>query len=141
MTNSTPSKQDANSYQVGGTHYRASIQHWDFVAQLELDYFQGVATKYIARWRNKNGLEDLKKAAHYVTKRIELTAFLPMPVTSFSTNPQASMFIRDFCRANSLTADESELVSLIAEGRLPAALEKLAVFVGKVEVDHNGATK
>lgn len=28
--------------------------------------------KYLYRWRNKNGVEDLKKAQWYLNKRIEL---------------------------------------------------------------------
>jgi hypothetical protein len=28
--------------------------------------------KYVSRWKNKGGLEDLKKARHYLDKLIEL---------------------------------------------------------------------
>jgi hypothetical protein len=28
--------------------------------------------KYISRWKNKNGVEDLKKAQHYLSKLIEV---------------------------------------------------------------------
>jgi len=63
---------NANSRQVGGAHYRNKIQHWDWVSSNELDYFQGQITKYIARWKHKNGIEDLKKAAHFLEKYIEL---------------------------------------------------------------------
>jgi len=62
----------ANDMQVGGKHYQKPIQHWDWAGALGLDYFQGAITKYIARWKEKNGLEDLKKAQHYLTKYIEL---------------------------------------------------------------------
>ncbi len=65
----------ANQVQFGGTHYKQSDggeEHWDRVARLGLDYFQAAATKYIERWRLKNGIEDLKKARHYLDKYIEL---------------------------------------------------------------------
>jgi hypothetical protein len=63
----------ANDKQVGGTHYGGgSRQHWDLVAEFQLDYFQGQITKYVMRWRKKNGIEDLKKAAHFLEKYIEL---------------------------------------------------------------------
>lgn len=62
----------ANDRQVGGTHYRSDIQHWDFVVANNLDYFQGQITKYVTRWRNKNGLNDLEKARHFLDKYIEL---------------------------------------------------------------------
>ena len=61
----------ANERQVGGTHYQNKIQHWDWVASNDLDYFQGQITKYVARWKNKNGVEDLKKAQHFLEKYIE----------------------------------------------------------------------
>jgi hypothetical protein len=62
----------ANDYQISGNHYRASIQHWDFVIANGLDYFQAAITKYVVRWRQKGGVEDLKKAQHYLAKYLEL---------------------------------------------------------------------
>lgn len=71
---STPMRNDgANSHQVGGEHYGLSpYQHWDLVAQFDLDYFQGQITKYVMRWKKKNGLTDLQKAKHFLEKYIEL---------------------------------------------------------------------
>ena len=63
----------ANATQVGGTHYNAPIQHWDYVIANDLDYFQGQITKYVTRWKNKNGLQDLYKARHFLDKYIEVT--------------------------------------------------------------------
>lgn len=66
----------ANEKQVGGEHYKkhgnATIQHWDIVHMFGLDYFQGNITKYLFRWREKGGIQDLKKAQHYLEKYIEL---------------------------------------------------------------------
>jgi hypothetical protein len=65
----------ANARQVGGDHYRtqgSSFQHWDMVVLFELGYFEGQATKYLFRWRNKNGIQDLEKAKHYIEKLIEV---------------------------------------------------------------------
>ena len=63
----------ANDRQVGGVHYSGkALQHWDIVAMHQLDYFQGQITKYVMRWKSKNGLEDLKKARHFLDKYIEL---------------------------------------------------------------------
>lgn len=63
---------EANEYQIGGDHYRSEYQHWDFVYDADLNYLLACATKYISRWRKKNGLEDLRKALHYITKAEEL---------------------------------------------------------------------
>jgi hypothetical protein len=62
----------ANDYQIGGNHYKTNgVQHWDLFGQ---DYLIGCATKYISRWRNKNGKQDLEKALHYAKKLKEHVA-------------------------------------------------------------------
>lgn len=61
----------ANERQEGGNHYRSPIQHWDYVIANKLDYFQGQITKYVTRWKLKNGLQDLYKARHFLDKYIE----------------------------------------------------------------------
>lgn len=63
----------ANDSQVGGQHYaKKTIQPWDFIAANELGYFEGNVVKYLSRWRDKGGVQDLHKAAHYLQKLIEL---------------------------------------------------------------------
>lgn len=61
----------ANARQHGGDHYQTSIQHWDYVVANRLDYFQGQITKYVTRWKKKNGVEDLHKARHFLDKYLE----------------------------------------------------------------------
>lgn len=64
---------DSNETQIGGDHYeKLSIQVWDYVDANELDYFQGSIIKYVTRWRDKGGVEDLRKAKHFIEKYIEL---------------------------------------------------------------------
>lgn len=71
-------EQGANARQVGGSHYGGgALQHWDLVNIFGWDYFQGQITKYLMRWRKKNGLEDLRKAAHFLQKYIELIEKAP----------------------------------------------------------------
>jgi hypothetical protein len=62
----------ANDKQVGGKHYQSEIQHWDYVVANDLDYFQAQITKYVTRWKKKNGTVDLKKAQHFLEKYIEV---------------------------------------------------------------------
>lgn len=62
----------SNGRQVGGTHYGLrDYQHWDFVIEFDLDYFQGQITKYVMRWKKKNGVQDLEKAKHFLEKYID----------------------------------------------------------------------
>lgn len=73
-TKDTPMKP--NDRQVGGTHYQSTYQHWDWVDDIDMDYLLGCATKYLTRWRSKNGLPDIEKAIHYLDKRIERAGWL-----------------------------------------------------------------
>jgi hypothetical protein len=62
----------ANSIQHGGDHYkRKSIEPWDYIQANGIGFLDGNAIKYLTRWKDKNGIEDLKKARHYVDKLIE----------------------------------------------------------------------
>lgn len=66
----------ANEVQYGGDHYKqfskVNLEPWDVINAWGLGYFDGNALKYIARWSHKNGVEDLKKAVHYLQKLIEI---------------------------------------------------------------------
>lgn len=63
----------ANQTQHGGDHYKVQpIQPWDYIASNQIGYFEGNVIKYVSRWKKKNGLEDLRKAQHYLQKLIEV---------------------------------------------------------------------
>lgn len=63
----------ANNTQVAGNHYKQKpIQPWDYIAANNLGFFEGNICKYVTRWREKGGVEDLRKARHYIDKLIEL---------------------------------------------------------------------
>ena len=62
----------ANEKQIGGTHYKAAVECWDYIIANELGYLEGTAIKYLTRWKKKNGVEDLKKAIHFIEKLIEV---------------------------------------------------------------------
>ena len=94
----------ANEKQVGGKHYQQQkIQHWDYVAANDLDYFQGQITKYVSRWKSKNGVEDLKKALHFLEKYIELVeggAYTRKIVVNGAANPETLRAIQDEMNKN-----------------------------------------
>lgn len=63
----------ANDVQPGGDHYKnKQIQPWDYIAANNIGFFEGNAIKYLTRWREKGGVEDLKKAQHFIQKLIEI---------------------------------------------------------------------
>jgi hypothetical protein len=63
----------ANDVQVGGSHYKDhAIQPWDYIVANNLGYLEGNVVKYITRWRQKGGVDDLRKVVHYAEKLIEV---------------------------------------------------------------------
>lgn len=58
--------------QQGGSHYRdMKIQPFEYSMANGLDPMQHTAIKYISRFRDKNGVEDLRKAIHTIELLIE----------------------------------------------------------------------
>ena len=52
--------------QVGGKHYKTfRIQPYEFISKNNLSFFQGNVVKYVCRYKDKNGVQDLEKIIHY----------------------------------------------------------------------------
>ena len=98
---------DANDYQIGGDHYKIGYEHWDFVIDTKLHYLLACATKYIARWRAKNGIEDLKKAPHYLAKADEACIKAPDQDKDHMLYKNMSRFI------NQLNPDDGSIIHAI----------------------------
>ena len=63
---------DTVNMQVGGDHYKKrAIQPIDYILDNDLSFCEGCVIKYITRWRDKGGVEDLEKAKHYLEFLIE----------------------------------------------------------------------
>ena len=68
----------ANATQIGGNHYTSkAVQPWDamqaWMSREEFaGYLRGNVLKYMARCNDKGGIEDVRKARHYIDKLIEV---------------------------------------------------------------------
>ena len=61
------------SKQVGGDHYKdLAIQPFEFIERNGIGFAAGNIIKYVCRYKTKNGIEDLKKARHYIDLLIDL---------------------------------------------------------------------
>lgn len=49
---------------------KGSLEVWDAIEKLQFNYMQGNVVKYISRYKDKNGPEDLVKAINYLIKMI-----------------------------------------------------------------------
>ena len=58
--------------QVGGNHYsKLKIQPIEFIVSCRLEFREANAVKYLSRYTDKNGVEDLNKARWYLDRLIE----------------------------------------------------------------------
>jgi hypothetical protein len=48
------------------------IKPIDFIVNNDIPFAEGCIIKYVVRWKQKNGVEDLKKAKVYLDKLIKL---------------------------------------------------------------------
>lgn len=65
-------QQNARSVQVGGDHYaKLKIQPFDYITANGIGWAEGCAIKYLTRWRDKDGVQDLRKARHFIDMLIE----------------------------------------------------------------------
>ena len=59
--------------QVAGDHYKTmAIQPIDFIVKNGIGYCEANAIKYLCRWRYKGGIDDLRKAKHYIEILMEM---------------------------------------------------------------------
>jgi hypothetical protein len=62
----------ANATQVGGSHYASmAIQPFEYIHKNGIGFAEGCVIKYVSRWRAKGGIEDLRKAKHFLDLLIE----------------------------------------------------------------------
>lgn len=60
------------SSQHGGKHYKEKgIQPIEYANANDLSFFQGNVVKYVTRYKDKKGVEDVKKAIHYLQMILE----------------------------------------------------------------------
>jgi hypothetical protein len=59
--------------QVSGDHYKKmAIQPIEYIHKNGIGFIEGAVVKYVTRWKDKNGIEDLKKARHMLDILIEM---------------------------------------------------------------------
>lgn len=101
--------------QVGGTHYQATIQVWDFVAENGIPFMEGNIVKYVTRAKKKrdNPVQDLEKAQHYLQKLKEFVAKgSAFPRGGFLNSVKISA--RKFTESNGLGARQEQVIRLVA---------------------------
>ena len=126
----------ANTKQVAGGHYKTNgIQHWDLIDDNDVGYLAGNATKYLTRFRRKNGLQDLEKSLHYIEKMIE-------KYSNFggrSGHEVSDLEIETFFSDNDIAGIEREPIRLILNWRTVADLRVAKTWVGSLVAEFDGS--
>ena len=125
---------EVNEIQIGGKHYKREYQHWDLVCDLNLHYLLGCSTKYVSRWQEKNGLEDLRKSLHYIAK-FEDRAILDRSLCFEEYTPEQVSLLGVFC--NQLNEVDGIIIKLICSGNFDEAVKLINELIKEVE---NGPT-
>lgn len=77
MHNADIDANNAVSGDIRPSHYWSQnpdvppIQMWDYALSQNLGFFEGNIIKYVSRWRNKGGVQDLQKAMTYLQRLID----------------------------------------------------------------------
>ena len=53
---------------INPTYYRKGIETTDYIVSHSMNYLEGNIIKYVTRYKDKGGLEDLNKAEWYLTR-------------------------------------------------------------------------
>lgn len=73
MTLTKPKLHNPLQTQVSGSHYKdLKIQPVEYIHGNGIPFIEGCVIKYVTRWRAKGGVEDLKKAQHFLDILIDL---------------------------------------------------------------------
>ena len=126
--------------QVGGTHYSSDYHHWTLMLKLRVPYHEGVATKYVTRWRKKGeGLLDLKKALSFLNKLEEYRSEHPesLPKRVREELPYIRQQVAEMCKANDLNDLERAFIERMCVWEqleeLAAARELLFLMMDEAE--------
>jgi small nuclear ribonucleoprotein (snRNP)-like protein len=104
--------QKPNEYQIAGNHYQTEdkYQLWDLIIDIDLNFLLGNAVKYIYRCKNKNGIEDLEKAKHYIDKFFSLKYLSKGTGRSEVLLPVIKKFLD---KEHQITITQKKLISVI----------------------------
>jgi len=77
----TTGDQSAFAIQVGGDHYkRYPIQPIIYARKNELDSMAYSVVKYVTRHKHKNGIQDIRKAIHFLQMIAEYDYGVKVPI-------------------------------------------------------------
>lgn len=131
--------------QVGGTHYKGwVIPVIDFCQVNKLSAAQSSIVRYVCRYKDKNGLEDLKKIIHYL--KYLIAEIQDRKMEQRPADYKFKMPIKDFCFLNNLNNVQSQIIEAVCYyncrsttplSTLIKAKENTEYLIGALENEQN----
>lgn len=108
-------EESALDIQVGGAHYKDLVmQPIELIVSIGLGFIQGNIIKYVSRYKHKNGIEDIKKCAHYAQLAIQLeTRRSPVTTRKIKLKTIAE-YIDRYCALNKIRGYEQFIINYTA---------------------------
>lgn len=101
-------KNNALDVQVGGSHYKnKKMQPIELITKTRCTFIQGCIWKYITRYKEKNGKEDINKCIHYAQLAIELKDEGQLGYRKLD-------IVKTYCNVNELSSSQSSVIMLTA---------------------------
>jgi len=67
------------SNNISPSYYqKGSVEVTDYITSNEMSFIEGNIIKYVTRYKDKSGIQDLRKARWYLDKLIETQMEIPM---------------------------------------------------------------
>jgi hypothetical protein len=134
-------RNKADDRQVGGGHYKnGGLEHWTFCSGSSIGYLEGCASKYLIRWRDKAGIQDLEKSDHFLEKLIEMVEVGAIPRNNARILPK---LIKKFYEDAKIPYPESLIVDTLFRwkhaGDLKNAQKVLRDFIDEQKCGPNAA--
>lgn len=135
--------KSALDLQVGGGHYKDCwMQPVEFWLLNQLPATEGSVVKYLFRWPKKAGVEDLKKAKHFIEIMIEAYFCASPKVAPIVLSPDFEWRVtpEEFCLNNRIDAITGTALCLACYCRSKQDLEHaIAMINGLIEREEKSA--
>nr|DAG93102.1 MAG TPA: nucelotide kinase [Crassvirales sp.] len=127
------------SIQVGGEHYKGyDYQPLDLIENLNLSFAEGCILKYVIRFRDKGGKEDLLKALDYARRELLKELKKDPKDRGKQVNPRNVAEVLSFCAQDRILEEDRDFIFDIANYLHSGLMVKVAdTIMTKIKSTYN----
>lgn len=115
--------------QVGGSHYTGrGVQPVEIWLSCLLGGCESSVIKYLTRWRDKGGVQDLRKAKHFLEIILEADNYqeqFARQRQAYPMHTSSNMTANDYIRANNIPEPEATAIRMVWTWNVTAAKQRL----------------